>query len=1580
MLSGNQEEAYVGQQADLDLFCEAQARLQGLHLALVDTPRLLVCTYPNCEHGIIFSEPTFKDILQHLKKHRQAIAPTTELKLKVLLEELDLPLVMDAYINPTVLPLPMIPGVELLENGHWCKVCGYTIHSNSAYHKHFRMNPDHFRGKNNEKILMQVIYNYKGRKRFLYVHNKGLTPTPPPVLPAAATFATDAMDPALCTKVDRFLAKDKASVASLSSTDSAKAFAGHMGPWAERLDWVKYWSGKPVTKIGALGSDVSRWPGLHLDVVEPLVAKAKEVLLDWMTELNNASPLVQCAMRAYSDETGKPYNLAKDSLRKRANIWAHMLGLLAHLYFDGEQLYFSKSTSSIEEHLALESKVAELLRVIQDIFGTPEDSAAGCLLFKGISKEEFTSRTILKLSYRLLEQKPGLASVGAGKLTLARLFLHLCVNRDGTLHGVTSSTSTIASLEFGLRAVLFKWLLDPKYGKLHNLPPSDQQCALQAKLKELTHHNSFSVSSYLQLLHCFGTTLSRDEGTPFCFSWNREVTILQHGTLKLPVERLQALFHGALKQAEQILRMLCLLPTDFDFGYDLSKLLDDQNNTVPGFNFAKASFGDKGAQPILSRAVGGQLPLQHPLMDPLSTKLEFDLQAAEHYFQQHDKFTLLLGVLIQLGSGQPARGTELLFLQHTNTLAGPRNLFLYDGSLFSALCAIKGAGRQKIIPRFLPHAVACLVMYYVSQVVPFVRLLHNQVKGPRHETPYLLVNHRGESYTTSNLSNGLESQAKMYINAHASGLNMRMWRQVATSIDRKLIRPKHMALGEEEEEADNAHDLQAGHSTVTAQQHYGVDLAMLHQLTQESIDAMLAVSERWHMFWKTASRYGEAVKPFVVLKDHTSNDSKMITAIKRQLDCMQEGMWSLQDEVRSLKRIQVDTEAVKASNQSGVITASSSAARSAVLLPEVSKALFHATGKRCAKSLEQAYALNAIHSKESPLVVVLGTGGGKSALFMSPLNWLEDASEIIVVVPFTALAEDLIAQCQQKGISADRWLCYQNPFSVRRSRLIFVAAENCYQSDFVAFAVSLQAQSRLQAVFFDESHVCITQASFRSAMDKVWSFFAALEVPKYFLTATLPPSMVATFKAALSLQNLGMIRAQTNRANISYAVQKLTSTMSAHSAISELLANHPCGAVMVFSPSKAEVKALAEHLGCAYLHSDVLEQARSKMLSTWLLCSATQTDNCKRVLVGTSGIGCGINPHNVVLVVHCGSTWDMVSYVQESGRAGRSGKEAHAVLLANNTGKMDEQVQSYIDKTTCRRLSISTYMDGMPVTCFSCSDFQLCDLCRKDGLTPSTPPLPVALALEPPLIPERPHQQLAAHSTKHSHHASSSDSQISAGSGFGVQSRQGSCLTSSLSSTSSLSLSLSSPSSFSERVAFNPAIGMRNGAYTFFTKMLEQVKERCSLCYLLRHQHTCADGEEHQHHFVQCNCYKELDSSLGGQRINATSVGKIRPRDFAKNVGCYSCFLPMNICRTQGAVCCSRKYSDAVLPVVEAILLDNRCRSKLGSLLAPAINEPLNFSNAEAVKAKLGKEVYFHGERVFLAFAIFLAAIHIYGK
>lgn len=101
---------------------------------------------------------------------------------------------------------------------------------------------------------------------------------------------------------------------------------------------------------------------------------------------------------------------------------------------------------------------------------------------------------------------------------------------------------------------------------------------------------------------------------------------------------------------------------------------------------------------------------------------------------------------------------------------------------------------------------------------------------------------------------------------------------------------------------------------------------MLHQLTQEIMDAMLSVSRSWHAFWGLPSRYQDAVQSFNTLV-HSN------------------------------------------------------------LAPPISQALFKVTSSYRTKTLEQAYALNAIYSKESPLIIVMATWSGKSALFMAPLFW-----------------------------------------------------------------------------------------------------------------------------------------------------------------------------------------------------------------------------------------------------------------------------------------------------------------------------------------------------------------------------------------------------------------------------------------------------------------------------------------------------------------------------------------------------------------------------------------------------------------
>jgi superfamily II DNA helicase RecQ len=64
---------------------------------------------------------------------------------------------------------------------------------------------------------------------------------------------------------------------------------------------------------------------------------------------------------------------------------------------------------------------------------------------------------------------------------------------------------------------------------------------------------------------------------------------------------------------------------------------------------------------------------------------------------------------------------------------------------------------------------------------------------------------------------------------------------------------------------------------------------------------------------------------------------------------------------------------------------------------------------------EQELALHAVIDRQTLLVVVLPTSGGKSLLF-SVLACLDDAGVTVVVVPYRALIEDLVSRMQKRGI------------------------------------------------------------------------------------------------------------------------------------------------------------------------------------------------------------------------------------------------------------------------------------------------------------------------------------------------------------------------------------------------------------------------------------------------------------------------------------------------------------------------------------------------------------------------------------
>lgn len=80
--------------------------------------------------------------------------------------------------------------------------------------------------------------------------------------------------------------------------------------------------------------------------------------------------------------------------------------------------------------------------------------------------------------------------------------------------------------------------------------------------------------------------------------------------------------------------------------------------------------------------------------------------------------------------------------------------------------------------------------------------------------------------------------------------------------------------------------------------------------------------------------------------------------------------------------------------------------------------------------------------------------------------------------------------------------------------------------------------------------------------------------------------------------------------------------------------------------------------------------------------------DCKlRLIIATTAFGMGIDCPDIGRIIHWGLPSNIEEYVQETGRAGRDGKPAEAVLFGGKIGKhASSTMKMYSDNTSlCRR-------------------------------------------------------------------------------------------------------------------------------------------------------------------------------------------------------------------------------------------------------------------------------------------------------
>ena len=277
--------------------------------------------------------------------------------------------------------------------------------------------------------------------------------------------------------------------------------------------------------------------------------------------------------------------------------------------------------------------------------------------------------------------------------------------------------------------------------------------------------------------------------------------------------------------------------------------------------------------------------------------------------------------------------------------------------------------------------------------------------------------------------------------------------------------------------------------------------------------------------------------------------------------------------------------------------------------------------------------------------------------------------------------------------------------------------------------------AKLAAVIVDEAHCVKTWGDkFRRAFSKLGELRSIIPpgINVMALTATATQKTIHIIKNRLSMENPVVISCTPFRNNISYIVAPKISLVNFLSGLCSDLrrerVNFPktiifarlysdCANMLTTMQNQMKSE-IFEPIGAPnmgrFLLVDVFTRVNTEEKKEQILQFFKVPNSTLRVLIATTAFGMGVDCPNIRRVYHWGSPSEPEEYVQETGRAGRDGEDAVAIIFAEPVGKhASKEMKTYLSNSTvCRRCLLFQDFLSFFEKDITVSGIKCCDICQ----------------------------------------------------------------------------------------------------------------------------------------------------------------------------------------------------------------------------------------------------------------------------